>query len=93
MTRMGADRRKGSAYKQVRTQRRNHESIFQVWGVREKLTLTGTPDGIERARVMWLKGHEHPVAILTTGSTLTAAPGRSGVTWNDLAQPQVNPDR
>ena len=25
----------------------------------EKLTLTGTPDGIERARVMWLKGHEH----------------------------------
>jgi hypothetical protein len=40
----------------------------------EKLTLTGTPYGIERARVMWLKGHDHPVAIITTGSTLTAAP-------------------
>jgi hypothetical protein len=32
-------------------------------------------------------------SVLTTGSTLTAAPGRSGVTENDLAQPQVNPDR
>jgi hypothetical protein len=30
---------------------------------------------------------------LTMASTLTAAPGRSGVTEDDLAQPQVNPDR
>lgn len=35
----------------------------------ERLTLTGTPDGIERARVMWLKGHEHPVATMTMSST------------------------
>jgi hypothetical protein len=36
----------------------------------EKLTLTGAPDGIERARVMWLKGHEHPVADLRNSMSL-----------------------
>lgn len=25
----------------------------------EKLTLTGTPNGIERARIMWMEGHKH----------------------------------
>jgi hypothetical protein len=43
----------------------------------EKLTLTGTLDGIKRARFMWLKGHEHPVGILTLASTAMAAPVNS----------------
>jgi hypothetical protein len=59
----------------------------------EKLTLTGTPDGIERARVMWLKGHEHPVAILTTGSTVTAAPGELLGLWVDPGAAAGEPNR
>jgi hypothetical protein len=35
----------------------------------EKLTLTGTPDGIERARVMWLKGHEHKLSTASDNHT------------------------
>ena len=54
------------------------KASFTCGVCREKLTLTGTSDGIERARVMWLKGHVHPIATLTTGSTVTAAPVNRG---------------
>lgn len=59
----------------------------------EKLTLTGTPAGIEQGRLWWLKSHEHPVATLTTASTVTAAPVDSAENNSIEAQPQVNQDR
>jgi hypothetical protein len=48
----------------------------------EKLTLTGTFAGIEQARIMWMKGHEHlpknhteSVGIVRLGDqTITTGP-------------------
>lgn len=59
------------------------KASFTCGVCKEKITLTGTPDGIERGRVMWLKGHEHPIAVLTTGSTVTAAPVELPGLWDD----------
>ncbi len=77
-----------SAWEQVIAQR---EEILRAFVAKYGMQ----PDEIEQVQQRTATGWRWFVQPrrLTTGSTLTAAPGRSGVTEDDLAQPQVNPDR